>query len=374
MFRFHKPSAEVPVVEWTVSNRTVIRVLALVIVSTLLLTALHAAGHALVLIFTAFFLALALNAPVHWVGQHLPGKLRGRRALATSLAFLIVILALAGFITAVGPSLVRQTSSFISAAPHLVEQTRDQQNSLGKFIRNHHLEDQVNTISKQLSGRLGSIGSSAVSSLTKIGSSVFSILVVLALTFMMLNEGPHWLKFIDELIPPEHRKDVRRLATDMYRVVKGFVNGQVTLAAIAACLLLPGLLILHVSFPVALVVVVFICGLIPMVGHTLGAIIVTTVALATSVTSAVAILAYYILYQQIENYVIQPQIQANSTNLSPLLVFTSVVIGVSFGGLLGGLVSIPIMGCARILTLDYLQRRGMLRAAKAEATATSDAR
>jgi predicted PurR-regulated permease PerM len=124
--------------------------------------------------------------------------------------------------------------------------------------------------------------------------------------------------------------------------------------------LLPGLLIFNVSYPIALLGVVFICGLIPMVGHTIGAVIVTLVALFTSPLSALGILAYYILYQQIENYLIQPRLQANTTNMSPLLVFTSVIVGVSVSGLFGGLVAIPIAGCARIFVLDQLHRRNLL--------------
>jgi predicted PurR-regulated permease PerM len=103
--------------------------------------------------------------------------------------------------------------------------------------------------------------------------------------------------------------------------------------------------------------VVFICGLIPMVGHTIGAVIVTLVALFHSPYSALGILAYYILYQQTENYLIQPRLQANTTNLSPLLVLLSVIVGVSFGGLLGGLVAIPTVACIRVWIVDWLQVR-----------------
>jgi predicted PurR-regulated permease PerM len=110
-----------------------------------------------------------------------------------------------------------------------------------------------------------------------------------------------------------------------------------------------------------------------MVGHTIGAIIVTLVALFHSVPAAIAILAYYILYQQIENYVIQPRIQANTTNLSPLLVLVAVLVGVSFGGLLGGLVAIPVMGCLRILVIDQLQKRHMLPQAELASMKRGDA-
>ncbi|HSX32799.1 MAG TPA: AI-2E family transporter [Candidatus Saccharimonadales bacterium] len=358
---------------FNISNQTVIRVLLLVLASILLFAALRRAQHALILIFTGFFLALALNGPVHWVAERIPGKRRGSRALATAVSFLVVILFLFGFLALIVPPLVKQTSTFIKAAPGLVEEVRDQNGSVGQFIARYHLQDQVNKFSHQLSDRLGNVGGTALDGVQKLGSSVFSVLTILVFTFMMLIEGPTWLEFMRRLVPEARRPRLDRLAGDMYKVVKGYVNGQVVLAFIAASLLLPALLILHVSYPAALIVVVFICGLIPLIGHTIGAVIVTTVALFHSPWSAIFVLAYYILYQQIENYVIQPRIQANSTNMSPLLVFSSVIVGVSFGGLFGGLVAIPVAGCIRIAVLDYLQSRHIIPEAVYQETTTGDA-
>jgi predicted PurR-regulated permease PerM len=371
MFNFRSKDKLTPSVNITISNRTIVRIVALVILSLIGFAALKQAQHALILIFTAFFLSLALNGPVHWLALRLPGKRKGSRAAATAISFLLIILVLGGFLASIVPPLVRQTSNFISAAPGLVEQARDQNGTFGHFIAKYKLENQVDKISHQVSDRLSNAGGAAVGSLTKIGSSLFSILTILALTFMMLVEGPRWMRFFKDLIPDEHQARAERLALDMYKVVRGYVNGQVVLAFIAACLLLPALLILHVSYPAALVVVVFVCGLIPLVGHTLGAIIVTLVALFHSPVSAALILAYYILYQQIENYIIQPRIQANSTNMSPLLVFVAVVVGVNFGGLFGGLVAIPLMGCFRIFLLDYLRTRHMIEESTYKALATN---
>jgi predicted PurR-regulated permease PerM len=351
----HSEDDDIPEVALTITLRTYVRLALLVIVTIILLAALHKAAHALLLIFIAFFLTLALNAPVHWLGRHLPGKRRGSRSLATTLSFLIVILLLGGFVASIAPPLVKQTENLVSAAPHLVQNLHSQNSPIGKVIRKYHLEKQVDTLSTQLSARLKNIGGSAFSTVQRIGSSFFSLLTILVLTFMMLVEGPRWVGFVREIIPDKHHKKVDRLAADMYRVIRGFVNGQVTLAALASVLIIPAVLLLHISYPAALIVVIFICGLIPLVGHTIGAIIVTTVALFHSTSAAVIILAYYILYQQIENYLIQPRIQANSTNMSPLLVFMSVVVGVSFGGLFGGLIAIPAAGCLRIAILEYLR-------------------
>jgi predicted PurR-regulated permease PerM len=344
----------------TVSNETFVRLAVLTLGAVGAIFAVHKAAHALLLVFTAFFLAIALNGPVNWLSQHLPGKKRGSRSLATSISFLIVVIFLGGFIASIVPPLVKQTESFASAAPKLVRDFQKQDSATGSFIRRYHLEKQVSSFSKQLSTRLKNIGGAAFSTVQTIGSSIFSLLTILVLTFMMLVEGPRWLLFAKDVVPDRHHGMSQRLAHDMYRVITGYANGQVTLAAVASVLILPAILILHISYPVALMVIVFVCGLIPLVGHTIGAVIVTTVALFHSTTAAGIILIYYILYQQTENYLIQPKIQSNSTNMSPLLVFLSVVIGVSFGGLFGGLFAIPIAGCIRIALLEYLRTQKII--------------
>jgi predicted PurR-regulated permease PerM len=348
-------------VEITVSNRTVVRILLLVVVTMVGLAAIRQASSALVLLFTAFFLAVALNAPVHWLAQRLPGKRRGSRTAATAISFLVIILLLVGFLASVVPPLIKQTNSFIHTAPSIIEDLRGNDSEVGKFIRQYNLESQIQKFSGELSNRLQGAAGVAVSTVSKVGTSVFTMLTILVLTFMMLIEGPRWLRLFKEVLPDHHHERAERLAEGMYRVVKGYVNGQVLLAALAAIFIFPAMVILGISYPIALVFIVFICGLIPMVGHTIGAVIVTFVALFTSPLAAVIILAYYILYQQIENYLVQPRIQSNTTNMSPLLVFSSVIIGVHFGGIFGGLFAIPVAGCARIALLDYLREKNIIK-------------
>lgn len=359
LFKSRKDKARSEV-EITISNRTVIRVLLLVVITMVVLAAVQKASHALLLIFTAFFLTLALNAPVHWLAQHIPGKRRGNRTLATAISFLVVVLLLASFFASIVPPLVRQTNTFISAAPRLVADAQNENSDIGRFITRYNLESQVQEFSGQLEQRLKGATGAAVSTVGKIGNSIFTILTILVLTFMMLVEGPRWLRLFKDIIPDEHHPRVEKLSYDMYRVVKGYVNGQVILAALAALLIVPVMFILGISYPIALGVIVFICGLIPMVGHTIGAVIVSLVALFTSPIAALILLGYYFLYQQIENYLVQPRIQANTTNMSPLLVFASVIVGVNFGGIFGGLVAIPVAGCLRILVLDYLKRKKLI--------------
>lgn len=352
--------------EIVISNQTVIRVILTVFLTILGLAALDKISHALVLIFTAFFLSLALNAPVHWISQQLPGKRKGSRSVATSISFLIVVIVLAGFIALVVPPAVRQVGNFVQAVPGYVDDLQDQDSPVGKFIRDNDLEDTINDLSDDVSNVVKNSGDTAVTTVSTVGSGIVSLLSVLVLTFMMLVEGPRWIAYGKKLLPGDKRTRVTKITRDMYKVVRGYVNGQVTLALVAALMILPAMVILNVPYAGALAAIVFLCGLVPMIGHYVGATIVTLVALIESPVSAILILAYYILYQQIENYVVQPRIQASATNMSPLLVFASVIIGVNLAGILGGIVAIPIAGCIRVLIIDYLQSKGKIEPVEAQ--------
>ncbi|MDB5181565.1 MAG: family transporter [Candidatus Saccharibacteria bacterium] len=355
---FKKDSS--PEVEITISNQTVLRVLALVFGAIIFIAALRQAAYPLLLLASAFFLSLALNAPVQWIARHLPGKLRGKRTAATAVAFILVIAVLGGFLASVVPPLIRQTQNFVQAAPGLINDLRDANSPIGGLVQRYDLQDEITNFSSELGSRLKASSGMIVSGISTLGSSILAIVTILVITIMMLVEGPRIAAFARELVPAEKRVHTDRLAREMYRVIKGYINGQVTLAALAATVITPFFFLLDISYPIALTAIVFICGLIPMVGATIGAVIVSLVALAASPVSALIIFLIYLLYQQIENYVIQPRIQANSTDMSPLLIFSSVLIGVSFGGLFGGLFAIPIAGCIRIVLLDYLKNHNYI--------------
>lgn len=343
-------------VEISISTATLIRVVVTVFVILLAIGLFGRMADALVIVFIAFFLALALNAPVHWLASRLPGKRRGSRALGTSIAFLIVVAVIGGFIALLAPSAVRETGNFVQSIPSIADSIRDENSSIGHFVKTYDLQDDIDEITDSAVSAAKASGGKIFSS---IGSGFVTTLSTLVLTFMMLVEGPHWVRRIKRLIPQNKRTRTSRIVRDMYGVIRGYVNGQATLAGIAALFILPVMLIMGVPYAGALAVVVFIAGLVPMLGHYVGATIVTLVALSQSWVSALVVLGFYILYQQIESYTLQPRIQATNTSMSPLLVFLAVVIGANFSGLLGALVAIPIAGCLRILLLEVLAARGI---------------
>ena len=360
MFDMFKRNKEKEV--WVnISSRTILRVIIMVAASILLWIILRRTSHALILIFTAFFLALALNAPVHWLAQAIPGKKRGSRALATTISTVIVFILLASFFASIIPPLARQTNDFISAIPHIIREVHDKNSNFGKVITHYHLTSQVNNLGGELKSRLHTIASSAVSTIGHLTTSVFSVVPILVLTFMMLVEGPRWTQKINqELIPNQYQEHLSRLANEMYKVIKGYVNGQVVLAALAGLLITRALFILHIGYPLALAVLIFIFGLDPNGRSYFRRNSHLNCRPVDSPIAAIIILVYYLFYQQVENYVIQPRIQANTTDLSPLLVFMAIVIGISFDGLFGGLIAITLADCIRVLIIDYLETKHLV--------------
>lgn len=360
MFSFFSRRKNQEEIALTITTKTYVKILSLILVTFLLVAVLQRATYAITLVSIALLLALALNTPVGWVARHLPGSLRGSRALATALAFLLVVVVLAGFLLAVLPPLIHQTSQLIDNAPSLIREARSHNSQINQFVTRYHLQGQVNDLTNQLSNQFRQSAGSAVTAITSILNSLVAVLIVLVLTFMMVIEGPHWLRFFREMVPVDHREHVEEIRREMYKAVRGFVNGQVLLAVIAALLLVPGMIVFAVPYPAAVAALVFVCCLVPMVGNIVAAAFVGGIALFNSPLTALAILIYYIAYQQIENFIIQPRIQASATNLSPLLVLISLIVGLSLGGILGGLVAIPVVACLRVWVVDYLHTSNLL--------------
>jgi predicted PurR-regulated permease PerM len=119
------------------------------------------------------------------------------------------------------------------------------------------------------------------------------------------------------------------------------------------------LLILGVPFALPLAATVGILGLIPVIGATIGAVVIIVVGLFQSPTTGIILAIYYVVYQQLENNLIQPAIQSKSLGMSPLLILVSVIIGISLAGILGGLLAIPIAGCIKVLIEDYTARHDL---------------
>jgi predicted PurR-regulated permease PerM len=347
------------VTEVTISNHTIVRVVVIVLLTFLGIRFVAQVSHALQLIAFSVFLGIGLNPAVGWIAKKLRLK---SRASATAIAYVLVVAFLGVILTNVVPPLVRQTVTFVQNAPSAISDLKTGNSPAARFVQRNNLQDDIDSLSEEIAARTQNVQEPVVATAGKIGSALLSLITVLVLTFMVIVEGPSWLKRYWNFLSPTKRAHHQKLAKRMYGVITGYVNGQVLISFIGSSFMLVALLIassvLDVSINVlAMAGIVFVTSLVPMIGAAIGGVIVVLSCSFVSAPLAVIIAVYLVLYQQLENTTLQPYIQSRNNELTPLLVFVAAILGASFAGILGAVVAIPTAGCARILLQDFLSRR-----------------
>lgn len=351
-------------VKISVENKTIIRVITITLLFFIAIIALWFMRKAIILVFLSFFLALAINPPVSYLASKMPNK---SRVLGTLVAYVLVLGSIVTFLVLAIPPLLSQTIELVDQAPEYIDDIRSKDNFVANFINDYDLGDQAKEELRDVGSRLGDLSGPIFSSLSRLGSFVIDLLTVLFITFFMLVEGPKRVVSFWRMYPEKRREHDRMLADKMYNVVTSYVNGQLLIALISALVAMFVMFIVGVPYAFPLGVLVGIFGLIPLIGASIAAVMVVSISLFESFAAAISMAVYFILYQQIENNAIQPYIQSKTMDMSPLLVFIAVIIGITTSGVIGAFVAIPIAGCIRVLALDYYH--GMLAAeefAKAE--------
>ena len=173
----------------------------------------------------------------------------------------------------------------------------------------------------------------------------------------MLLEGPAWVERIYGLMPEQSQPRWRKVGGDIYRTVGGYVTGNLAISLIAGVVSTAVLLVLGVPYAVALGLVVAILDLIPLAGATLAAIIVSVVGFLHSTTAGIVLVIFFVLYQQLENHVLQPLVYGRTVQLSPLIVLVAVLMGAELAGVIGALGAIPVAGAIQVVFLDWLDHR-----------------
>lgn len=347
-----------------IDTQTFVRFWLVVIGFAFAILAIYSAKTPLILLGIAFFLALALNTPVSLIARHLPGK---SRIGGTAIAYVIVVFVLGIFAFLVIPPIVEQTAKFLATVPGLISSVTTQWHGLSDLIARYDLQPQVdeiiNAAKESTTSWAAQAGQSIISGVGSLFAAVVSTFLVLVLSFLMLIEGPMWLDRIWNVYNDEDRmKSHRRLAGRMYSVVTGYITGQLTVSAIGATM--SGLVVFILSFlfnvPANLtlptIAIAFILSLVPMFGATIGGIIIALLLSFNDPFAAIVFIVFFVIYQQIENNFISPTIQARKVELSALVVLASVTTGVYVFGIAGGIISIPVAGCVKVLLEDYLEK------------------
>lgn len=316
-----------------------------------LVMSLIAVRSMLVLLLTAAFLAIGLNPAVEALERR-----SMRRGFAVGLVLVAVLTFFVGFGFAVVPPIVEQVQELVERAPDFVEQLQDNER-IAALDERFGLLDRAGAALEDPE-RIGVTAAGGVLGLGRfVVDALFSTLTVLIVTLYFLANLPTIKANAYRLVPRTRRARVGLLTDEILTRVGGYVAGAVTIAGLSAGFTYLLLQVLGVDYAVALSMVVFLTGLIPLIGATIGAFVITGVALFTSVQAAVVVAIWFLVYQQVENYLLYPRIMQRSVDVSPAATVVAVLIGGSLLGVLGALLAIPIAAAVQLVLNEVVAPR-----------------
>jgi predicted PurR-regulated permease PerM len=345
--------------------KTILTVLGLIVAVWALLHVIVIARSVIVYILIAIFLTLAINPLVAWLMR------RGvrSRGLASGIACLLVLAGIAGIGFAFIPTLIDNVNNFVDAVPGYVHDLTTGKGRLGFLETRYHVVQRLETYVKHGGAKkLLGLSGAAISVTKGILTLIVGTVTVAFLTFFMLLEGPAWMERLYGLLPPSSQPRWRAVGHDIYHQVGGYVTGNLLISLIAGSLATFVLLLLGVPYAVALGLLVGLLDLIPLVGATIALIVVAAVAFLHTILAGVVVIVFFVVYQQVENHILQPLVYNRTVALSPLAILVSVLIGAEVAGILGALAAIPVAGAIQVLIVDFLRAR---RERTIETTATS---
>lgn len=321
----------------------------------------YTARQVLTWVLVALFLALALNPAVEWL-QHRRGI--NRRGAAAAVIYLSALAALVGLGFLLIPPIVAQVRDLADAAPGYVKDLTAGRGPLGFLETRYQIVEKVRDATSSF-GNGGGGGSELTSSATSTAVSVTkgiltaitALVTIIFMTFFMILEGPAWMERLYSLVPDREQPRWREVGHRIAQTVSGYVTGNLVISLIAGAVSALVLFLAGVPYALALGLLVAVLDLIPLAGATLAGIIIVTVAFITSTTAGIAVAIFVVLYQQLENHVLQPLVYGRTVELSPLAVLVSVLIGAEVAGVLGALGAIPIAGTLQILLVDWRRHR-----------------
>ena len=307
-------------------------------------------------IVVAAFLAVALSGPVNWLQRRI-----GRRGIAIALTYLGLLLVPFGISAIVVPPVVTGANDLAEDAPRYATDLQDfvQRNpTLRGLEEDYGLTTQLQEEARKLPGRLGG----AAGTLRDLGvglvNSIFAGVTILVLSIFMIGGGRGWIRRAAALQSPERAALIDRTVDRMAAAVGNYVAGVLAQATVAGITTFIVLTILGVPFAAPLAVVVFFFDLIPLVGATIAAVIVAIVTVFVNFPTATIIwVIWAVVYQQVENNVIQPQIQRRAVDVHPFVVLVSVLFGSTLFGVPGALLAIPVAASLQIAVLEWWRWR-----------------
>ena len=335
--------------------RAVLRTVLVVVAVVLALLLIYLLRKPLTWIFIAGFIAIAVSGPITFLQRWM------RRGFAIALVYIALILTPFALIGLLVPPIVTQGNNLVNNLPEYAQKVTDFVNKnpqLHKLQRDYNIAGKLEEQARKLPSKLGDAAGVLSSIGLGIVNSIFAGVTILVLSLFITGSGRRFLEAWARQYGPEREAWMHNLFGRIGNAIGNYVAGALLQATVAGLTSWIVLLILGVPYALPLAVIVFVLDLVPLVGATLGAIVVGIVTVFSDFPIDTIIWAVYaIVYQQVENNIIQPRIQARAVQLEPLIVLISVLFGSTLFGVLGALLAIPVAAAIQITIREYVRLR-----------------
>jgi predicted PurR-regulated permease PerM len=341
--------------EDTPTVRQIMRVVVTVTLSGVALYIIYIVREPLGWLFLAMFMAVAASGPVNIVSRRLP------RGAAIAIVYLGIVLTPVAIGAILLPPAVEQTVKLVDNLPKYARDLNEEFDKNPKLRDLDQKYDITGKLEKQAEKLVNKLGEAA-GALASIGaglvSSIFALVTILVLSLFMVGRGQRWRDAFIARRPPAEAARLKRVTDDMAAAVGNYVGGALAQAVVAGFAAFLMLVILGVPSPLALALIIALLDLIPLVGATLGAVIVGVVtAFHDFPTVTIIWTIFAIAYQQFENYVVQPRIQSRAVQLDPFLVVIAAIFGGTLLGVIGALLAIPFAAAVQIAVKEWMDYR-----------------
>ena len=339
--------------------RTIAASIGLVLATVVALFLLVEVRRTLIWLVVAAFFAVALYPVVNWLESRVSWC---RRSLATLAVYLLVFLVLGGLVAAFAVPLAHQSTTFADQLPGLINDAKAGRGPVGSLLQRTNALQYVEQNQDRIRQMASSLTTPAAGVLRGVATGIAGAVTIFVLSYLMVLEGPKMTETTLNLLSPQHRDRARRVTTDCAKSVTGYISGNLLISVICGVLTYIVLKVMGVPFAGLISLFVAIADLIPLVGATLGAVVATIAGFVHSVPAGIVLIIFFVVYQQLENHLLQPVILSRTVKLNPLTVLVAILVFVELAGVLGALLAIPFAGIVQVIIRDvWDHRRGGLK-------------
>ena len=343
-----------------VPTRTILATIGLLLATALLIYILLETRQILTWCVVGAFFAVALAPVVGFVQRKVFGG--KRRSLATLLVFIVAFLLLAALITAFAVPLAHEGTKVAGQLPGLVDDARNGRGPIGDLLERTNALQWVQDNQDKISNFAQGLTTPAAGVLGSIAATLTGLVTVIVLAYLMVLEGPKIVDGFTNLFAPTTGTRIRRVGADCAKSVTGYLSGNLLISFVCAVLTYAVLKISGVPFAGLIALFVGVADLIPLVGATIGGLVAVLAGFIHSVPAGIAVLVFFVVYQQLENHLLQPLVFARTVKVNPLTVIIAILIGVELLGILGALLAIPVASIVQVIARDvWDHRRGELK-------------